>query len=94
MGVKKPDAPDFYWFQKLRELRDEASEWSEQYLFWQALIGGSDYQELVDVNQFCSFGLPEEIPWTQENLIAYGSAEVLKVYAQRVMYQKLCDEVV
>lgn len=91
MGTKKPDAPDFYWYQKLRELKQEAGEFSEQYQFWAGLIGGSDYQQCLDIDAFCKLGPPYEIEWTLENLINYGTVAVLDSYCQALVYRRFCD---
>ena len=92
MGVKKPGAPDYFWFQKLRVLLEEAGEYSPQFQFWASLIGGSDSQELVDTNQFCQMGPYSENAWTVENLIGDGTAETLDNWARAQMYKRFCSD--
>lgn len=92
MGVKKPEAPDYFWYQKLRVLADEAGEFSEQFQFWAAVLGGSDSQELVDTEQFCSIGPYPEIDWTIENFLNEGTVETLDYYTRQLMYKRYCQD--
>ena len=90
MGVPKPTAPAYFWYQKLRVLAEEAGQFSPQFLYWSGLLGGSDYQELIKTDEFCAMGEPYEIEWTLENLISYGTVAVLDSWARKQMYKRYC----
>ena len=87
---KKPDAPDYFWFQPLRVLFEEAGAYTEQFQFWESVIGGSEAQDLYFTEDFCALGDPVEIEWTFENFAMYGSEVVLKTYAQHVLFNRYC----
>jgi len=88
---KKATAPDYYWYQDLRELLNEAGQYSPQFQFWTGIIGGSSYQELIDVNQFCETFFEDEIPWTLESFASYGTKYVLDNYCKNLMRRRFCE---
>lgn len=92
MGVKRGDAPDYFWFQPLRTLYEVAGDYSPQYQFWAPLIGASEGQDLIKTADFCSTGPPFVPDWTLESLADFGTEEVLKAWAQNEMYLRYCQE--
>lgn len=85
------NSPDYFWFQPLRVLLEECGPYSPQFKFWESLVGGSEGQELVSTDEFCSFGEPVAPDWTIENFLLYGTHEVLVMYAKNRMWHRFCS---